>query len=782
MKKCLLSVFCLFTVLLAFGQEDEYESMPYIHGDILVMIDHNDNIQTVVENHRNIDGVMTGLQVAEVVSAPANIWLLHFNHNHISHLKMLAELYTDPHVVIAQNNHLVTSDRVVPNDPNYGAQWQHQNIDSEQAWDITTGGLTANGDEIVVAVLEGGGADWDHPDLLANHWINTYETDGNGIDDDGNGYIDDYHGWNPAAGTDFIAAGGHGTSVSGMIGAVGNNGSVVVGANWNVKIMQVDMPNSGLSEANVINSYTYPLVLRQQYNNTNGALGAFVVATNASWGIDGGDPASAPLWCAFYDTLGAYGILNFGATANNPDDIDVVGDLPTACGSDYMVAIGASQSNDTKATFSGYGQTTIDLMSPGASIVTTVNGGGSGSTSGTSFATPLTAGVCALMYSVPCSNLADMAMADPQAAADIVRQAILDGCDPIPAMATQCVTGGRLNAYNSCQIIVTDCPSYNTNCTGTFAGTPTAVLGCSGDCNGQVTMSGSGGSGTYNWSIDGGATWTTNPTFSNLCAGNHTVMLDDGADCQQNIPINITEPDPVSGSASVTHISCNGANDGEVTVTGAGGTPPYQYSNDGGSTFQGSSTFTGVSSGVNTFVIEDSEGCQTTVNVGVNEPSALSLSSTTTDEIAGNDGAINLTVSGGTPPYSYAWTGPNGFTSTVADPSGLESGTYSVTVTDANGCVVTSGSIDVGSQLSIGENEFEFSVYPNPASDEITINLPEMAGVRLMIIDNTGKLVVDMKLINKSTVVDVSKLATGVYTLKLTSDEGQVSANKLVIE
>ena len=147
-------------------------------------------------------------------------------------------------------------------------------------------GTTPAGDRIVVAVLEGGGSNYNHVDLIDNHWTNDAEVPGNGIDDDGNGFVDDYNGWNSGSNNDAIGAGGHGTSVSGMIGAVGNNGNGGAGVNWDVEIMQVDM-GGGLTESNVIVAYNYPYTMRDLYNNTNGASGAFVVATNASWGIDG---------------------------------------------------------------------------------------------------------------------------------------------------------------------------------------------------------------------------------------------------------------------------------------------------------------------------------------------------------------------------------------------------------------------------------------------------------------------------------------------------------------
>ncbi|MCG8575738.1 MAG: S8 family peptidase [Flavobacteriales bacterium] len=457
MKKSILFLVGLISVC-SYGQ-DAMDRMAYIKGDVLVMMDNSENLDEVVKDYQIVGGVETQLEIAEVLSAPTNIWRLTFNHEAVSHIQLLQAFSQNEHILIAQNNHYIQN-RETPNDPQFGTQWHHidgsdNDIDSDDAWDITTGGATPNGDRIVVAVLEGGGSDWDHPDLEDNHWVNSLETPGNGIDDDGNGYVDDYDGWNTSSNNDNIAAGDHGTGVSGMIGAVGDNGTGVTGINWDVEIMQIDM--AGISESNVIEAYTYPLVMRKEYNATNGEKGAFVVATNASWGIDYGDPASAPLWCAFYDTLGHHGILNLGATTNSPLNVDVVGDLPTACGSDYMISITATNSSDVR-TFSGYGATTIDLGAPGANVYTTENGG-YGYTSGTSFATPLTAGVVALMYSAPCTFLADLSLINPQQAADKVRTALFNGVDAVGSLSGECVTGGRLNAKGAIDELLADCDS-----------------------------------------------------------------------------------------------------------------------------------------------------------------------------------------------------------------------------------------------------------------------------------------------------------------------------------
>ncbi|MDA9756018.1 S8 family serine peptidase, partial [Flavobacteriales bacterium] len=308
---------------------------------------------------------------------------------------------------------------------------------------------------IVVAVLEGGGSNYNHVDLIDNHWVNNEEIPGNGIDDDNNGFVDDYNGWNAGSNNDAIAAGGHGTSVSGMIGATGNNGNGGAGVNWDVEIMQVDM-GGGLTESNVIAAYNYPYTMRNLYNTSGGTQGAFVVATNASWGIDGANPANYPVWCAYYDDLGAAGILNCGATANNNVNIDVVGDMPTGCGSDYMVAVTATNDSDVR-TFSGYGATTIDLGAPGENVFLPSGSTGYGGTSGTSFASPCVAGGIALVYSAPCADLASSALTSPQATADAVRGYILSGVDAVPNLVGETVTGGRLNVRNALDLAIEDC-------------------------------------------------------------------------------------------------------------------------------------------------------------------------------------------------------------------------------------------------------------------------------------------------------------------------------------
>ena len=341
-----------------------------VPGELIVMFHNNIDDDFVADFEREnliVNGYYCNLKMERVLSSLSFIYLFTFNENHPEQDLLVKNISADSKVEAIQFNHYIEDRETIPNDPSLSTQWHHiqssdHDIDSDVAWDITTGGYTSSGDRIVVCVIEGSGANYSHQDLISNHWTNEYEIEGNGIDDDENGYIDDVNGWNTTMENDGIATGGHGTAVSGMIGATGDNGIGGVGVNWNVDIMQVQM--GGLSESNVIEAYSYPHKMRDMYNSSAGLQGAFVVATNASWGIDLANPANFPVWCAYYDDLGAVGILNCGATANQAYNIDTEGDMPTGCSSDYMVSVTATNNNDVR-TFSAYGQTTIDLGAPG---------------------------------------------------------------------------------------------------------------------------------------------------------------------------------------------------------------------------------------------------------------------------------------------------------------------------------------------------------------------------------------------------------------------------------
>lgn len=433
----------------------------FMPKEVLVQIKDNGSWLEVERNLAQHFGTFTTFNIKQEVSKPMRICLLGWEHEGITEKEVMEFLSTQSTVSVVQLNHII-EERTTPNDPLFANQWhfidpQDNDIDADLAWDITTGGTTAVGDEIVACIVEGNGAKWDQEDILPNHWVNNNEIAGNGIDDDNNGYVDDYDGWNVSGNNDNFSNGNHGTQVSSMIGSKGNNALGVTGVNWDVKLMQVQM--GGVTEANAISAYTYPLVMRQLYNNTNGAQGAFVVVTNSSWGIDNAAAAGYPLWCQMYDTLGHYGILSCAATANNNVNVDNVGDMPTTCPSDFLISVTATNNNDVR-TFSGYGTTHIDLGAPGENVLMAGNTNYATS-SGTSFATPCVAGAVALLYSAPCLSFATLAHSSPMNAAAWVKGYILNGVDPINNLQSEVLTGGRLNVKNSLDLLLSECSASN---------------------------------------------------------------------------------------------------------------------------------------------------------------------------------------------------------------------------------------------------------------------------------------------------------------------------------
>ncbi len=428
-----------------------------IDGEFIIQIFDKQPPLSLSQDYSNFQ-----LQPRQLLSRRMNIWLYEYNTNGMKsndHENLLEDIRKHSRVALAQFNHKVSQRSTTPNDPSFSQQWALNNtgqtggtadadIDAIEAWDSTSGGTTALGDQIVIAVVDGG-FDLNHTDL--SFFKNTLETPGNSIDDDGNGYVDDFHGWNAYNNNGNLPGDNHGTHVSGICAAKGNNGVGVSGVNWDAKVMPV--AGSSGNESIVVIAYSYVLEMRKTYNETDGAAGAFVVSSNSSFGVDFGQPENFPIWCAMYDSMGAAGILNAAATANLNINIDTQGDIPTACPSQYMIAVTNTTHTDAKNSGAAFGATTIDLGAPGTNVLSTTSGSSYGSLTGTSMATPHVAGAVAFMYAAACPGFINAYYTDPGAGALDVLNAILDGTDPKASLSGITVTGGRLNIWNSAGLI-----------------------------------------------------------------------------------------------------------------------------------------------------------------------------------------------------------------------------------------------------------------------------------------------------------------------------------------
>jgi subtilisin family serine protease len=385
-----------------------------------------------------------GIWLEKKLSKAANINLIGYDTLTVNALNLLEEIKKDPQVEYACFDISVESRGDMPDDPNLASQWGLFTIGTEKVWELTKGGVSALGDTIVVAILDTG-FDINHEDLKGNIWINKGEKPGDKIDNDQNGYIDDVSGWNFIHQNATHVADNHGSSVAGIIGAKGNNGKGISGMNWHVKLMVFETR----LVSDIIAAYDYIIDQRERYNRTKGKQGAFVVTTNASFGVNKIKCVDQPLWGEMYDRLGAAGILSAAGAANNPWNVDEVGDMPTTCKSDYLMTVLNTNPKDERYAGSAFGAVSIDMGAPGQNSFSTRNNNEYGVFHGNSAAAPHLAGAIALLYSIPRQKLAEDAMAFPAQTAMKIRNLLLNNVDKVPSLVTLTSTGGRLNVFSS---------------------------------------------------------------------------------------------------------------------------------------------------------------------------------------------------------------------------------------------------------------------------------------------------------------------------------------------
>lgn len=336
-----------------------------------------------------------------------------------------------------------------PNDPFYGDQWHVNLIQAPEVWEVSTGGKDVNGDDIVIAIVDEG-YDTAHIDLRPNLYRNPGEIPNDGIDNDLNGYIDDYLGYNVVTQNDQHDKVYHGTAVAGLCAARGNNNSGITGVSWESKILLMSGA-SLISQA--LACYDYILIMRRTWNLTSGAKGIHIVLTNSSFGKDDAFPEDFPGWCEFYDAMGEQGILSVASTANNDVDVDIQGDLPTTCQSEYLLTVTNTTKTDAKEQFAGFGKKNIDIGSPGEDVLSTTIDNGYANFAGTSASAPVTSGAAAILFGIPAPGMGALMLSNPAEVALAIKQAIIEGVDRIPSLEEITVSNGRLNVFKSLQIL-----------------------------------------------------------------------------------------------------------------------------------------------------------------------------------------------------------------------------------------------------------------------------------------------------------------------------------------
>ena len=254
------------------------------------------------------------------------------------------------------------------------------------------------------------------------------------------------------------------------------------------------------------------------------------------------------------------------------------------------------------------------------------------------------------------------------------------------ATSTGCSVSGSL----SCNTTVTVSSlniienTNNVSCNGVNDGTAT------------VNLSGTGSPWNVIWQNSSGTTILTDngvnssSICSNLSAGNYTAIITDAFGCTIQEPITITEPQNLSLSSNVNNVNCYGAGDGSINISFSGGTATHTFSWTGTNGFSANTKdISGLEPGTYTVTCTDGNGCTATLQENISEPAELIVSLISYEDVTCNgfsDGLINVNAIGGTPAYSYNWTSTNSFTSNSQNISNLDEGTYTVIVTDDNGC------------------------------------------------------------------------------------------------
>jgi len=222
---------------------------------------------------------------------------------------------------------------------------------------------------------------------------------------------------------------------------------------------------------------------------------------------------------------------------------------------------------------------------------------------------------------------------------------------------------------------------------------------CNPDMTGSITVQATGGTGNYDYAVDGGS-FQINSTFTGLDVGSYSFIVRDENGCEsQPVDTAIHIIDPLTITFDSASISCNGLNDGEIAVIPQDGTPGYNYAWETGST---DSVITGLTAGWYTVTVTDSnipQNCEVVDSIEITEPEPLAITTNAKDIFCINskslnsensNGKINVDVTGGTSPYTYTWIGPSSDTlnATYYITDIEEEGPYTLTVTDANGCEI----------------------------------------------------------------------------------------------
>ncbi|MCB0530692.1 MAG: T9SS type A sorting domain-containing protein [Lewinellaceae bacterium] len=348
-------------------------------------------------------------------------------------------------------------------------------------------------------------------------------------------------------------------------------------------------------------------------------------------------------------------------------------------------------------------------------------------------------------------------------------------------------TGPNLNNLpaGTYTVTVTD----NNNCTTTtsatitepaaiqLTATPTNVT-CFGAADGMISTTVSGGAAGFTYSWSNGA---DTPNLDSLTPGTFSLIVTDASGCTASLATFITGPPALDFSANRVNVSCYLGADGAIQLNLAGGVPGFTYLWSTGSTEK---DLTGLQAGSYTVTITESNGCTNLANVVLSEPDTLFIVQQSIQQpLQGQqNGAVDVSIAGGTPPFTYTWTLNNtSVISTQEDLVGAPGGQYSLVVTDSNSCTASFAVVltEIVGTINPAASDLQVLVYPNPANDNLTVTI-DMANprpLRFRFIDLLGRLSLERQTATQSTrqvqTFNLKDMPAGMYLLQVLAADGQ---------
>ena len=332
---------------------------------------------------------------------------------------------------------------------------------------------------------------------------------------------------------------------------------------------------------------------------------------------------------------------------------------------------------------------------------------------------------------------------------------------------TQTATGLAAGTYTVTATDANGCTSVGTVTVVSSGGVSVSTTATDANCgasDGTATATATGGASPYNYLWDAAAANQTTQTATGLAAGMYSVTATDANGCTSvaSVTVNAGGTGPAL-TTTLTDATCNGGSDGTATVTPTGGTAPYVYAWSDGQT---ASTATGLAAGSYTVVVTDVNGCSSNSIVVIIEPSLIVATTTSTQPGCGaSDGTSTVTATGGVSPYVYAWSDGQ----TAATATGLAAGTYTVDITDANGCTVTE---------TVNLSNAGAGTLTNVAVD-VTCNGLSDGSITTTFTGGTGTI--NYAWSTGMATSSLSGLTAGTYTVTVTDDNNCIVTESIVI-